>query len=245
MLRGTVAVSGDAFARIRRAMEEPTPRVALGRALVGIASSAIDVSDGLVGDLGHVLRRSGVGAVVEVDALPRSADLAGQGDALQRECLLAGGDDYELIFTAAADRRDAVAGAARAAATPVTRIGRIEAGSTLRFVDAAGREVIGPATSFDHFLAGVAGAGPVSTEPALNPPLRGAGRKPDWRFLLAHPAHAVALGFGSGLSPVAPGTAGTLFAWLTWAAAAAGDRRPDAGDRAGRRHAPQLVGRAP
>jgi phosphatidylglycerophosphatase A len=58
----------------------------------------------------------------------------------------------------------------------------------------------------------------MSTEPALNPPLRGAGRKPDWRFLLAHPAHVVALGFGSGLSPVAPGTAGTLFAWLAWAA---------------------------
>ncbi|HEY5322353.1 MAG TPA: phosphatidylglycerophosphatase A, partial [Caldimonas sp.] len=58
----------------------------------------------------------------------------------------------------------------------------------------------------------------MSTEPALNPPLRGAGRKPDWRFLLAHPAHAVALGFGSGLAPVAPGTAGTLFAWLAWTA---------------------------
>ncbi|MEO5882728.1 MAG: phosphatidylglycerophosphatase A [Caldimonas sp.] len=58
----------------------------------------------------------------------------------------------------------------------------------------------------------------MSTGPALNPPLRGAGRRPDWRFLLAHPAHLVALGFGSGLSPVAPGTAGTAFAWLTWAA---------------------------
>ena len=58
----------------------------------------------------------------------------------------------------------------------------------------------------------------MSTGPALNPPLRGAGRKPDWRFLLAHPAHAVALGFGSGLSPVAPGTVGTLFAWFAWAA---------------------------
>jgi thiamine-monophosphate kinase len=134
-------------------MEEPTPRVALGRALVGIASSAIDVSDGLAGDLGHVLRRSGVGAVVEVDALPRSADLAAQGEALQRECLLAGGDDYELVFTAAADRRAAVAAAGRSADTPVTRIGRIEPGSQLRFVDAAGREVIGPATAFDHFLA--------------------------------------------------------------------------------------------
>ena len=57
----------------------------------------------------------------------------------------------------------------------------------------------------------------MSTDPALNPPLRGAGRKPDWRFLVAHPAHPIALGFGSGLSPVAPGTAGTLLAWLIWA----------------------------
>jgi phosphatidylglycerophosphatase A len=56
----------------------------------------------------------------------------------------------------------------------------------------------------------------VNDGPALNPPLRGAGRKPDWRFLVAHPAHPLALGFGSGLSPVAPGTAGTLFAWLIW-----------------------------
>jgi len=100
-----------------------------------------------------VLRRSGVGAVVDVDALPRSGDLAAQDAALQRECLLAGGDDYELAFTAAAARRDAVAAAARAADTPVTRIGRIEAGGRLRFVDGAGHEVIGPASSFDHFLA--------------------------------------------------------------------------------------------
>ncbi len=151
VLRGKATAPGEAFARIRRAMEEPEPRVALGRALVGIASSAIDVSDGLAGDLGHVLRRSGVGAVVEVDALPRSADLAAQPEALQRECLLAGGDDYELVFTAPVGRRDAVAGAARAAATPVTRIGRIEPGLGLRFVDATGRALRGPATSFDHF----------------------------------------------------------------------------------------------
>jgi phosphatidylglycerophosphatase A len=59
---------------------------------------------------------------------------------------------------------------------------------------------------------------PVSREPLLNPPLEGVGRRPGWRFLLAHPAHLVALGFGSGLSPVAPGTAGTLWAWLVFAA---------------------------
>ena len=152
VFRGTAAVPGDALTRIRRAMEEPLPRVELGQALLGMASSAIDLSDGLAGDLGHVLRRSGVGAVVEVDALPRSADVAGQASAMQRECLLAGGDDYELLFTAGPDRRDAVAVAARAASTPVTRIGRIEAGSALRFVDSAGQTVVGPASSFDHFL---------------------------------------------------------------------------------------------
>jgi thiamine-monophosphate kinase len=151
--RGTTGVDGAAFARVRRAMEEPQPRIALGLALVGIATSAIDVSDGLAGDLGHVLDRSGVAAVVDVDALPRSADLAAQDVAMQRECLLAGGDDYELVFTAAVGQREAVAAAARAAATPVTRVGRIETGSGLRFVDGAGRSVAAPASSFDHFRA--------------------------------------------------------------------------------------------
>jgi len=152
-LRGSVALPGDAFARVRRAMEEPIPRIALGRALVGVASSAIDVSDGLAGDLGHVLRASGVGATVELAALPRSAELAAQADALQRECLLSGGDDYELVFTAAVERREAVAAAASASATPVTRIGRIDSAAGLRVVDAAGRQLGGPLASFDHFLA--------------------------------------------------------------------------------------------
>ena len=157
VLRGTADVAGDAFARIRRAMEEPEPRVALGLALAGIASSAIDVSDGLAGDLGHVLRRSGVAAVVDADALPRSPDLAAQPLAMQRECLLAGGDDYELVFTAPTERRQAVTDAAAIAATAITRIGRIEPGSGLRCVDAAGREVTAPITSFDHFRTASAG----------------------------------------------------------------------------------------
>ncbi len=151
VLRGSAAISGDAFGRVRRAMEEPQPRIDLGLALRGVATSAIDVSDGLAGDLGHVVRRSGVAAVVDVDALPRSADLAVQPAALQRECLLAGGDDYELVFTAPAERRNAVVAAAAAAATVVTRIGRVEAGSGVRFVDAAGRDVQAPTSSFDHF----------------------------------------------------------------------------------------------
>ncbi|MGZ5133273.1 MAG: thiamine-phosphate kinase [Caldimonas sp.] len=158
VLRGTAAVEGAAFARIRRAMEEPEPRVALGLALSGIATSAIDVSDGFSGDLGHVLQRSGVAAMVQVDSLPRSADLAAQSDALQHECVLAGGDDYELVFTAPAERRDAVAAAALAAAAAVTRVGRIEPGSGLRLIDAAGRDVAA-APSFDHFRP-AAPAGP-------------------------------------------------------------------------------------
>lgn len=151
IFRGHIDVPGEAFGRLRRAMEEPEPRVDLGIALRRIATSAIDVSDGLSGDLGHLLRRSSVGAVVDVDALPRSAELAAQSRACQRLCLLSGGDDYELVFTAPGDRRSAVAAAAATAKTRVTRIGRIESAPGLRFVDAEGREVIGPSSSFDHF----------------------------------------------------------------------------------------------
>jgi thiamine-monophosphate kinase len=120
-------------------MEQPQPRVALGLALRGIATSAIDVSDGLLGDLGHVLRRSGVGAVVDVDAVPRSAVLAAQSLAWQRECTLAGGDDYDCF----APRR----------ARPPARAGCHAHG--LRAVGAArrfaGRQVPHTFGSFDHF----------------------------------------------------------------------------------------------
>lgn len=149
--RGEVALPGDAFERTRRAMELPAPRVALGQALRGLASSAIDVSDGLLGDLGHILRRSGVGATVEVDMLPCSADLAAQPEALRRECGLAGGDDYELLFTAPPAAAAQVAAAARECGVPVTRIGRIEASPELRLVDAQGHPVAQTFGAFDHF----------------------------------------------------------------------------------------------
>jgi thiamine-monophosphate kinase len=149
--RGNVALDAPAFAHVRHAMELPTPRTALGIRLRGLATSAIDVSDGLTGDLGHVLQQSGVAAAVDVDALPRSAVLAAQPIELQRECLLAGGDDYELVFTALPSRRDAVAAAGASAGTTVTRIGRIEAGAGLRLVDRAGESVTSRFGSFDHF----------------------------------------------------------------------------------------------
>jgi thiamine-monophosphate kinase len=132
-------------------MEQPEPRVALGVALRGIASAAIDVSDGLLGDLAHVLHRSGVGATVDVDAVPRSPDLTAQALALQRLCSLSGGDDYELIFTAPPAAQSRLMDAAQGAGVAVARIGRIEAEPGLRLVDAAGREVANGWTSFDHF----------------------------------------------------------------------------------------------
>jgi thiamine-monophosphate kinase len=150
-IRGTLILPGDSFERVRRAMETPTPRVALGLALRGVATSALDVSDGLLGDLNHLLRRSGVGVTVDVDALPRSADLDAQSLAVQRECGLAGGDDYELLFTAPPTRADAVARAAREGGVHVTRIGRIEAAAGVRLVDAHGNAVPHTFGSFDHF----------------------------------------------------------------------------------------------
>lgn len=137
----------------RARLEQPTPRVALGLALRGIASAALDVSDGLLGDLGHILQASGCGACIDTSlAAPL---LAAQGATLGEEerlaLVLAGGDDYELLFTAPAAQGEAVLAAAREAGTPVTRIGRIETGPGLRLVDAQGRPVSGRYASFDHF----------------------------------------------------------------------------------------------
>jgi thiamine-monophosphate kinase len=151
VFRGKLDLHGDAFTRLRRAMELPEPRVGLGQRLRGIASSAVDVSDGLLGDLAHILRRSGVGARLDVDALPRSAALAVLPPALQRECLLYGGDDYELLFSSAPARHEAVLAAARDAGVPVACIGRIEPGTALVVTDSAGRLLDVKPGGFDHF----------------------------------------------------------------------------------------------
>ena len=147
------ALHAQALQRLHR----PTPRVALGRALRGVAHAAIDVSDGLLGDLGHVLQASGVGAELQIAAPGRlMACGAAALDACvpprhQLACVLAGGDDYELAFTAAPGQREAVQAAAHASATPVTRIGRIVSASGVRVLDAHGAPVSGDWRSFDHF----------------------------------------------------------------------------------------------
>lgn len=153
VFRGQCSLPGEAFDTLRLAMECPTPRVALGQALRGIATSAIDLSDGLLGDLGHVLAASDVGAELAVDTIPRSTVLAGQPLALQRQCTLAGGDDYELLFTAPTARSAAVEQAAMQAGVAVARIGRITTVQGVLLRDAGGHAVENIWAGFDHFAA--------------------------------------------------------------------------------------------
>ncbi len=151
VFRGKLSLPGEQFEQVRLAMECPQPRVALGQALRGIASSAIDLSDGLIGDLGHLLQASKVGASLALEALPHSPAMAGQPLAIQRECMLAGGDDYELLFSAPQVARAAVQRVALASATPVTRIGSIDQAFGLRLLDGQGLVLPLSFAGFDHF----------------------------------------------------------------------------------------------
>jgi thiamine-monophosphate kinase len=147
------ALGADALAQAALRMHAPTPRVALGQALAQgrLARAAIDISDGLVGDLGHILAASGLGATLDVDALPPGTALAQEDQALRRRFSLAGGDDYELCFSAAPAHRAAILEAAESAGTQVTRVGRMETARGLRLVDAAGHPVTLAVAGFDHF----------------------------------------------------------------------------------------------
>ena len=135
-------------------LHAPTPRVALGRLLAGgrLAHAALDISDGLVGDLNHILAASKVGAVLDVDALPAGPVLARQPHELRRRFTAAGGDDYELCFTAPAANREAILAAGAQSNTPVTRVGRIEAAPGLRLVDADGAPLALQLRGWDHFV---------------------------------------------------------------------------------------------
>jgi thiamine-monophosphate kinase len=138
--------AGDARAAGR--LHQPEPRVALGERLRGLASAAIDVSDGFAQDLGHILERSGVGAVVHYERLPRFAI---DDAVLQARCALAGGDDYELVFTAAQPARGAIEALAAALGLALTRVGSIQPGDArLQLLDARGAPMAVP-PGFDHF----------------------------------------------------------------------------------------------
>lgn len=151
--RNELKLNSAALEAAGNRMHAPTPRVALGMALRGIAHAAIDVSDGLTGDLGHILERSGLGATLDADALPVGPILSQQANEIRRRFALAGGDDYELCFTAPPSRRDAILAAGQAASTAVTRVGTIDAAPGLRLVDTDGAALDLQLTSFDHFAS--------------------------------------------------------------------------------------------
>lgn len=154
-LQGKITLPPSLLALAEERLHRPMPRCALGLALRGIANAAIDVSDGLLGDLGHILSRSQLGAKIHAASLPVGPVLAQQMADGQADYALNGGDDYELCFTAAPANRDSVLAAAKSMNTPVTRIGSLIAGAGVQVLDVTGNPMSLTARSFDHFNEGI------------------------------------------------------------------------------------------
>lgn len=151
-LQGLAALEAPEAAACLARLHDPEPRVALGRALLGVAHAAIDLSDGLLADLGHILERSRVGAEIGLAAVPAHPALASQlADPAALRCLLAGGDDYELCFTAAPAQAEAVLAAGCQGGVAVTRIGRIQAAPGLVVLGVDGAPLTIEERGFDHF----------------------------------------------------------------------------------------------
>ena len=148
VLRGLAVTEDEALVLVDR-YRTPRPRLALGKALRGLATAAIDVSDGLVADLGHICQASGVAATIDASLLPLSPVARGIPGA--REAALSGGDDYELLFTAPPAKRVEVERLARTLDLGLTRIGTIEAGEAVRVVDADGRPLALDRSGWRHF----------------------------------------------------------------------------------------------
>ena len=152
-LKGRVKLEGAARGDCLKRLHAPEPQVELGGRLRGLARSAIDVSDGLLADLGHILEASGVGAELGWESVPRARAIADCPDkTLAAQCLLAGGDDYELVFTAPPGKRAEIEALGKDLAVSLTRIGAAVQGEPIVALrDARGRLVSAPRTGFDHF----------------------------------------------------------------------------------------------
>lgn len=144
-LQGRAALAEPTRSECLAALHRPQPRVALGLALRGLATAAIDVSDGVLADLGHILEQSKLGASLRIPDLPAAE--------LERECWLSGGDDYELLFTAPSSRDGDVAALAGKLQLPLTRIGQITSGPPGELVvcDDDGSVITPAHRGYDHF----------------------------------------------------------------------------------------------
>jgi thiamine-monophosphate kinase len=156
---GRIGLDPAVLAACRVRLDRPVPRLELGTRLRGVANAMLDVSDGLTGDLGHILEMSKVGAVVDLAAVPCSpwlaSRLAGADRAVALQCLLAGGDDYELCFTAAPGAAARIAAIAGETGLPLARIGTITAAGGLVVRDERGAAIV-PPRAYDHFARGAA-----------------------------------------------------------------------------------------
>jgi thiamine-monophosphate kinase len=159
-LRHEINLSDDELKQIEQRMHNPIPRVELGIKLHGIASAALDVSDGLLGDLQHILEQSEVTAEIFLDSLPKSALLKNQSALIQNQFAACGGDDYEICFTAPIGKREAIAEISKVLNLPITRIGSItakeKANQNMRLLNQNGELLNDAQTaallkSFDHF----------------------------------------------------------------------------------------------
>ncbi len=158
-LRHEINLSAIELKEIEHRMHAPVPRIDLGIKLRSIASAALDVSDGLLGDLKHILNQSQVGAEVFLDQLPKSVSLQKQSEAIQNQFAASGGDDYEICFTAPAEHRDAIDVISKELHLPITRIGRItekiDATEKLQLLNngdlLSDIETVALLKSFDHF----------------------------------------------------------------------------------------------
>ena len=154
VFRGRLTVPQSVFEQARLRMEMPTPRLALGQALRGIATAAVDISDGLLGDLQHILKASHVGADIDTSQVLStlaSRALCNLPLATQRMLTLSGGDDYELVFTAPEHARAAIATLSDSTDTPITRIGKVNGSQQLRLLNSEGHVSPNEFESFDHF----------------------------------------------------------------------------------------------
>lgn len=154
VFRGSISLPQSVLELARSRMERPEPRTALGVSLRGVATAMADISDGLLGDLGHILKASRVGADIQIPAIQNLMLTRGMWpcpqDLLLR-CVLSGGDDYELVFTCPPNQRQHVIFLSESCGTPVTRIGRINAERRLHLLTENGDVLLNTFTSFDHF----------------------------------------------------------------------------------------------
>ena len=161
-LRHEINLPAEDLDQVEHRMHQPTPRVQLGIQLRDVASAAIDVSDGLLGDLRHILKQSQVDAEIQLDQLPKSATLQKQEVLIQNQFAACGGDDYEICFTAAPSQRDTIQAISQSLNLPLTLIGKTipkkDAGTKLHLMNSSGAiisdtEAAPLLNSFDHFAS--------------------------------------------------------------------------------------------